>query len=190
DGRGEGESEACVDDDDVGWEGFAIEGGQLLGTAAVDPMSQVLQRFGGEGMIEAGRGADVQNPHVLHPPPRRPTSESEYSEVRVVRALSAAGAKWRRRDQMRHDSAVIRWIRVAVALVLVLALSASVYWGYTLFLLATGLIVLGVAYGWPRLTDSPQPRATSIMLALFGVAGLVAAWRDSAAPYLDWLPVL
>ena len=55
---------------------------------------------------------------------------------------------------------MIRWIRVAVALVLVLALSASVYWGYTLFLLATGLIVLGVAYGWPRLTDSPQPRAT------------------------------
>ena len=85
---------------------------------------------------------------------------------------------------------MIRWIRVAVALVLVLALSASVYWGYTLFLLATGLIVLGVAYGWPRLTDSPQPRATSIMLALFGVAGLYAAWQDSTAPYLDWLPVL
>src|SRR5699024_988269 len=82
----------------------------------------------GEGMIEAGGGADVQNPHVLHPPPRRPTSESEYSEVRVVRALSAAGSKSRMRDQMRHDSAVIRWIRVAVALVLVLALSASVYW--------------------------------------------------------------
>lgn len=107
-----------------------------------------------------------------------------------MRALSAAGSKSRMRDQMRHDSAVIRWIRVAVALVLVLALSVSVYWGYTLFLLATGLIVLGVAYGWPRLTDSPQSRATSIMLALFGVAGLVAAWRDSAAPYLDWLPVL
>jgi hypothetical protein len=85
---------------------------------------------------------------------------------------------------------VIRWIRVAVALVLVLALSASVYWGYTLFLLATGLIVLGVAYGWPRLTDSPQPRATSIMLALFGVGGLFAAWNDDSAPYLDWLPVL
>ncbi|WP_228282441.1 ammonia permease [Brevibacterium atlanticum] len=85
---------------------------------------------------------------------------------------------------------MIRWIRVAVALVLVLALSTSVYWGYTLFLLATGLIVLGVAYGWPRLTDSPQPRATSIMLALFGVAGLFAAWNDDTAPYLDWLPVL
>lgn len=85
---------------------------------------------------------------------------------------------------------MIRWIRVAVAVVLALALSASVYWGYTLFLLATGLIVLGVAYGWPRLTDSPQPRATSIMLALFGVAGLLAAWRDNSAPYLDWLPVL
>lgn len=64
------------------------------------------------------------------------------------------------------------------------------YWGYTLFLLATGLIVLGVSYGWPRLTDSPQPRATSIMLALFGFAGLFAAWRDDSAPYLDWLPVL
>ena len=69
-------------------------------------------------------------------------------------------AKSLSRSRIRHDSAVIRWIRVAVALVLVLALSTSVYWGYTLFLLATGLIVLGVAYCWPRLTDSPQPRAT------------------------------
>ena len=77
-----------------------------------------------------------------------------------------------------------------MALALALALSASVYWGYTLFLLATCLIVFGVAYGWPRLTDSPQPRATSIMLFLFGLAGLLAAWRDSSAPYLDWLPVL
>ncbi|MGO2035754.1 MAG: ammonia permease [Brevibacterium sp.] len=85
---------------------------------------------------------------------------------------------------------MIRWIRVVVALALALALSASVYWGYTLFLLATCLIVFGVAYGWPRLTDSPQPRATSIMLFLFGLAGLLAAWRDSSAPYLDWLPVL
>lgn len=91
---------------------------------------------------------------------------------------------------MRHDSRVIRWIRVAIALALALALGASVYWGYTLFLLSTVLIVLGVAYGWPRLTDSPQPRATSIMLALFGLAGLFAAWRDHSAPYLDWLPVL
>lgn len=89
-----------------------------------------------------------------------------------------------------HDRRVIRWIRVAVALVLALALSASVYWGYTPFLLATGLIVLSVAYGWPRLTDSPQSRATSIMLALFGLAGLFAAWRDDTPPYLDWLPVL
>ena len=85
---------------------------------------------------------------------------------------------------------MIRWIRVAVAVALALALSASVYWGYTLFLLATGLIVFGVAYGWPRLTDSPQPRATSVMLFLFGAAGLAAAWRDDSAPYLDWLPVL
>ena len=85
---------------------------------------------------------------------------------------------------------MIRWIRVAVALALAVALSGSVYWGYTLFVIATGLIVLGVSYGWPRLTDSPQPRATSIMLALFGLAGLFAAWRDDSAPYLDWLPVL
>ncbi|WP_220086043.1 hypothetical protein, partial [Burkholderia multivorans] len=28
------------------------------------------------------------------------------------------------------------------------------------------------------------------MLALFGLAGLFAAWQDDTAPYLDWLPVL
>src|SRR5699024_64661 len=129
DSRSQGEIEAGVDDDDIGIDGLAVGRRQLLGTAPVDPMSQVLQRFRGEGMIEPGRGADVQNPHVRHPPPQCPTSESEYSEAQIAHALSAVGSKSRMREQMRHDSAVIRWIRVAVALVLVLALSASVYWG-------------------------------------------------------------
>ena len=52
------------------------------------------------------------------------------------------------------------------------------------------LVMLVFAYGWPRLTDSPQPRATSIMLAVLGGAGLSATVLAEAEPFLEWLPTL
>ena len=57
-----------------------------------------------------------------------------------------------------------RWIRIVVALCLAAALGVSVYFGLVPFALACGLVVAALAYGWPRLTDSPQPRATTTML--------------------------
>jgi hypothetical protein len=85
---------------------------------------------------------------------------------------------------------VLRWMRVVIALCLTLGLGGSALFGFSVFTPAACLVVLGVAYGWPRLTDSPQPRSTSIMLALFGLAAIGTTWVSEASPHLEWLPTL
>ncbi|WP_101653238.1 ammonia permease [Brevibacterium ihuae] len=83
-----------------------------------------------------------------------------------------------------------RWIRIVVALCLAAALGVSVYFGLVPFALACGLVVAALAYGWPRLTDSPQPRATTTMLFVLGLIGLATVWIAPTAPFLDWLPLV
>jgi hypothetical protein len=85
---------------------------------------------------------------------------------------------------------MMRWIRVAVALCLVAALGVSSLLGFAPFAVAAGLVVLALAYGWPRLTDSPQPRATSLMLLVLGLVGLATVWLAPGPPYLEWLPLV
>ena len=87
-------------------------------------------------------------------------------------------------------------MRVAIAVCLTLVLGASTFVGEYLlkpsmaFAPGALLVMLVFAYGWPRLTDSPQPRATSIMLAVFGGAGVVATVLAEEGPFLEWLPIL
>ena len=91
---------------------------------------------------------------------------------------------------------MLRWMRVAIAVCLTLVLGASTFVGEYLlkpsmaFAPGALLVMLVFAYGWPRLTDSPQPRATSIMLAVFGGAGVVATVLAEEGPFLEWLPIL
>ena len=105
DARGQGQVEAGIGDDDIDFGGFGAAVGQVLGAAAVDPMAEVLQGFGGEGSVEPGSGADVQNPHVLHPPPRRPSSEENYTERR---GCPSRGTRRRDGGGVRGKSAVQR----------------------------------------------------------------------------------
>lgn len=84
----------------------------------------------------------------------------------------------------------MRWIRLAVAVCLTAALLASSSVGFAPYAGASLLLALAVAYGWPRLTDSPQPRATAIMLSLFGFAGIASAWLSEGQSFLEWLPIL
>lgn len=77
-----------------------------------------------------------------------------------------------------------------VALVLAVSLAVTSYWGWVPLGIASAVLVAALAYGWPRLTDSPQPRATSAMLLVFGVLGMTASWLAEGPPYLEWLPVL
>ena len=91
---------------------------------------------------------------------------------------------------------MLRWMRVVIALSLTLVLGVSTVAGEYLlkpsmaFAPGALLVMLVFAYGWPRLTDSPQPRATSIMLALLGMAGVGATMLAEATPFLEWLPTL
>ncbi|GAB3063418.1 ammonia permease [Sediminivirga luteola] len=79
------------------------------------------------------------------------------------------------------------WFRVLVTAVLAIALSLAIYAGPLPFALATAGVVIVLAYGWPRLTDSPQPRLTSLMLFLTGMAGLVSVWFSDHITPLVWL---
>ncbi len=56
--------------------------------------------------------------------------------------------------------------------------------------LATAALVGVLAFGWPRLTDSPQRWLTSIMLFVFGLAGMGSTWMSIYPPHLEWLPLL
>lgn len=77
-----------------------------------------------------------------------------------------------------------------MALGLAVGLGVSSFFGYGPLALAAAVLVLALAYGWPRLTDSPQPRATGIMLLLFGLGGMAAVWVQDSAPYVEWLPTI
>lgn len=83
-----------------------------------------------------------------------------------------------------------RWISVLVALGLGVTLAVTSSLGYGPIAFASGLLVFAFAFGWPRLTDSPQPWVTSFTLGGFGFAGMLATWLAVAPPYLEWLPVL
>ena len=93
-----------------------------------------------------------------------------------------------------------RWFRALVALVGALALGATSLLGsYPLageavavipVALATAALVGVLAFGWPRLTDSPQRWLTSIMLFVFGLAGMGSTWMSIYPPHLEWLPLL
>lgn len=85
---------------------------------------------------------------------------------------------------------MMRWIRIAVALCLAAAIGVTSYLGLAPYAIASGLIVAALAYGWPRLTDSPQPRATSAMLLVLGLVGMGTVWLTPGPPYLEWLPLV
>ncbi|WP_349829630.1 ammonia permease [Brevibacterium litoralis] len=83
-----------------------------------------------------------------------------------------------------------KWIPALVALGLTAALGVSHLLGYLPVAVAAGVVVVAIAYGWPRLTDSPQPRITSAVLLAFGLLGMVTVWLIPSVPLLEWLPIL
>ncbi|MCQ9368921.1 ammonia permease [Brevibacterium sp. 50QC2O2] len=84
----------------------------------------------------------------------------------------------------------MNWIRVVVALLLAVTLGVTSVFGYVPVVMGSALVVVFIAFGWPRLTDTPQPHITSLMLGLFGLAGMAATWLADHPPYLEWLPIL
>lgn len=85
---------------------------------------------------------------------------------------------------------MLNWIRVAVALLLAVTLGVTSVFGYVPVMIGSALVVIFIAFGWPRLTDAPQPHITSLMLGIFGIVGMLATWLATDPPYLEWLPIL
>ncbi|WGW12506.1 ammonia permease [Saxibacter everestensis] len=92
--------------------------------------------------------------------------------------------------QMRQDGVVNSWLRVIIAALLGVALASTTFAGPWFFVGAVIVLVLCFAYGWPRLVDSPQPMATTVLLSITGVAGVLTVGLSPDSPYLDWLPLV
>ena len=78
----------------------------------------------------------------------------------------------------------IRWVSVAATLVAAVALLAAQGTGYAATLGVTLVLAFAVAWGWPLLTGSWTPLATSGVLAVASVAIVLSALRQD----LLWVP--
>jgi len=78
----------------------------------------------------------------------------------------------------------IRWASVAATLVAAVALLVAQGTGYAATLGVTLALALAVAWGWPLLTGSWTPTATTVVLAAASVAIVLSALRQD----LLWVP--
>jgi hypothetical protein len=77
----------------------------------------------------------------------------------------------------------VRWVAVGVTLVGALALLLTSVSGYGVTLAVTLVLALVASWGWPVLSGSVTPDATSVVLALASVAVVLSSLRDD----LRWL---
>ena len=78
----------------------------------------------------------------------------------------------------------IRWVSVVATLVAAVALLVAQGTGYAETLGVTLALALAVAWGWPLLTGSWTPTATTVVLAVASVAIVLSALRQD----LLWVP--
>lgn len=78
----------------------------------------------------------------------------------------------------------IRWVSVGATLVAAVALLVAQGTGYAATLGVTLALALAVAWGWPLLTGSWTPMATTVVLAVASVAIVLSALRQD----LLWVP--
>ena len=78
----------------------------------------------------------------------------------------------------------VRWLSVAATLVAAVALLVAQGTGYAATLGVTLVLALAVAWGWPLLTGSYTPMATTVVLAVASVAIVLSALRQD----LLWVP--
>lgn len=78
----------------------------------------------------------------------------------------------------------VRWVSIASTLVAAVALLVAQGTGYAATLAVTLVLALAVAWGWPVLTGSFTPMATTGVLAVAAVAMVLSALRED----LLWVP--
>ncbi|WP_374970554.1 hypothetical protein [Terrabacter sp. BE26] len=81
-------------------------------------------------------------------------------------------------------AASVRWVGVVATLVAAGALLVAQHSGYAATLGVTLVLALALAWGWPLLTGSYTPTATTLVLAVSGIAIVLSAVRQD----LLWVP--
>lgn len=82
---------------------------------------------------------------------------------------------------------VVRWWTAGATVAAAGLLAVTAFAG-TAALVIAGLCAVGVvAWGWPRLVDSPSPRGTAGVVAAGGAASVLAVGLTEDEPLLQWL---
>src|SRR5690349_799134 len=103
----------------------------------------------------------------------------------AVLAPGGAGAAAALQGSLPAEAAAsVRWVGVLATLVTSGALLVAQHSGYAATLGVTLVLALALAWGWPLLTGSFTPAATTLVLAVSGVAIVLSAVRQD----LLWVP--
>ncbi len=82
---------------------------------------------------------------------------------------------------------IVRWWTAGATLAAAALLALAAFAGTTA-LVAAGLFVVGVlAWGWPRLVDSPSPHGSLAVVAVGGAGCVLAVGLTEQEPLLQWL---
>ncbi|GAA2031507.1 hypothetical protein GCM10009740_21690 [Terrabacter terrae] len=117
-----------------------------------------------------------------HPGTGRDTGSDTGSAV--VAAGGAGDAAALQGSLPAAAAASVRWVGVVATLVAAGALLVAQHSGYAATLGVTLVLALALAWGWPLLTGSYTPAATTLVLAVAGVAIVLSALRQD----LLWVP--
>ena len=116
------------------------------------------------------------------PPPETRAARRTAREAARGAARGAAGSK---KTRLTRD---VRPLEVASTVVLGGLLALTAFAGWIIVAATVTLAGLVVAWGWPRLLDSPSPRGTTAVVALASVGTAAAVLASDGDPYLRYVP--
>lgn len=148
---------------------------------------------------DAADAADVGEP-VVHEPAPGTTSEPEPAVPAAfpIEPETQPLTRVQRREAERHaaehivqDAPPYRPVAMVIGVVVAVAVLLAVTINVGPLLGGAGIAFAGlvVAWGWPALTEVPDPARTSVVIAVGSVGIAVSVATTRSEPYLVWLPV-
>ena len=110
-------------------------------------------------------------------------TEPADSEAEPEQPLSPLGAP----PMPATPTGAVRWWTAGATLAAAALLSVAAYAGVWSLAVAALLVVAVTAWGWPTLVDLPSPHGSTSLVALGGVACVVAVALSREEPLLQWL---
>ena len=141
--------------------------------------------------------ADVAE--VAEPPPGMasepeavvPAASSNEPETQPLTRVQRREAERHAVEHVVEDAPPYRPVAVVIGVVVAVAVLLAVTISVGPLLGGAGIAFAGlvVAWGWPTLTDVPDPARTSVVIAVGSVGIAVSVATTRSEPYLVWLPV-